>query len=113
MPEAATHGRTVTPARVRQPQAWEFAGRYERGPLLSELRARGPFRRDRLRALREGAGLSRTQLGFRVGMEGHTVGRYETGELTPAALTVLVLAYALDVSPASFYAEIPAPPLPT
>lgn len=118
MPEAATHAREERTVRTRAhahpptKQPWAFAGRLERSPVLSELHARR-FRGDHLRACRERAGFTRTTLAARCGLESSTIAEAESERQIPATLTVLTIAYALDVSPASFYAEIHVPHLPT
>ena len=56
----------------------------------------------RLRQLREGAGLSQTALAEKCGLTGNTVARIERGEHSPNWETALVIAEALGVDVLAF-----------
>lgn len=56
----------------------------------------------RLKAIREAAGLTQTQLGERVGMFGSVIARLELGQREPGWQTVLRLGEALGVGPEAF-----------
>jgi transcriptional regulator with XRE-family HTH domain len=65
---------------------------------------------ERLRALREAAGLTQRELAARAGLGLRTVGNLEQGLREPAWATVLALAAALGVDCTAFTTAGPAAP---
>jgi transcriptional regulator with XRE-family HTH domain len=65
--------------------------------------------RNRLRELRENAGLTQTQLAERAGLHKHAIVKLERGERKPAWPTLLALASALGVNVGAFAEEPSAP----
>ncbi|MFO0821655.1 MAG: helix-turn-helix transcriptional regulator [Gemmataceae bacterium] len=63
---------------------------------------------DRLRVLREAAGLTQRELGEKVGIHHANLARLERGDRGPSWKTVLKLAEALGVATDDFRAEPPA-----
>lgn len=57
---------------------------------------------ERLRSLREAAGVSLSELGRRAGIAYQTIAKYERSENEPTWPTVLTLAKALGVKPNDF-----------
>lgn len=67
---------------------------------------------DRLRELREAAGLSQRELADLISVRDATVSRYETGKAQLKADDLYRVAGALGVHPAEFYVELPAEAAP-
>ncbi len=63
----------------------------------------------RIRAARNSAGLSQTDLGDAIGLSSQQVQKYEKGSDRVAASTLQVLATVLGVHPGSFYDYAPIP----
>ena len=63
------------------------------------------FSPDNLKTIRRRAGMSRTQLGFAVGVSAEAVMRWEQGSYTPRVNTLLAVASVLDCPITALFSE--------
>jgi excisionase family DNA binding protein len=94
--------RGIRPEDVAATQAATHAGTAV--PIWRQDRRRAG---QRLRVLREAAGLTQIQLGARSGLSHETISRLEMGRHGISAETVRRLAEALQVSPDQFVTDVP------
>jgi excisionase family DNA binding protein len=96
------HPWRYTAADVLHAQATVHAG-----TVLPRWRANPTHAGQRLRALREGAGLTQQQLARQADVTHEQISRLEHGEGAPLPLTVRKLSLALNVAPGQFVDDTP------
>jgi excisionase family DNA binding protein len=101
LPAVRIHGRRhIRPADLAATQA-----RAHVGPVLPRWRRNPQRAGQRLRALREAAGLNQQELAAASGLTHEAISRLETGTNAPYGETVRQLARALGVDPEQFVAR--------